>query len=48
MPNFQFEKRVVRDYYDAMDASSIANMATTIERFVTDDYVWRAFHPLVS
>lgn len=45
MPGFQDEKRVVQDYYKALDASPTSRITQTLKQFTADDYTWRAFHP---
>ena len=45
MSDFQSEKRVVRDYYEALDAADDDNITDVLVKFTADNYIWRAFHP---
>ena len=45
MPNFQIEKKIVRDYYAALDAAQGAELTQTLIAYTAEDYTWRAFHP---
>ena len=45
MLGFQDEKRIVRDYYNALDASPTSGITNTLRQYTADDYTWRAFHP---
>jgi ketosteroid isomerase-like protein len=42
---FQKEKKLVRDYYAALDAAAPDDLAKVMERFVATDARWRGFHP---
>lgn len=44
MTDFTEEKGVVRSYYTALDAAE-ACVADVISAHVTDDFVWRGYHP---
>lgn len=44
MGHFQNEKTVVRDFYTALDAKD-ADIPKVIAGSVTDDYIWRGYHP---
>ena len=41
----QNAKRVVLDYYAALDSSEPAQIEQTIAPYFASDYVWRGFHP---
>ena len=41
----QRAKRVVLEYFDALDTASVAEIETVIDRFTTADYLWRGVHP---
>jgi predicted ester cyclase len=45
MSGFQNEKRVVLDYYKALDNANDAQIADVLKQHTTDHYIWRAFHP---
>ena len=45
MSEFQSEKRLVRDYYEALDTANYAEITDVLLKFTAKDYVWRAFHP---
>jgi ketosteroid isomerase-like protein len=42
---FQKEKKLVRDYYAALDAAAPDDLAKVMERFVATDARWRGFYP---
>lgn len=41
----QHAKRLVREYYAALDASEPAHIELAMAPFVAPDYMWRGFHP---
>ncbi|MFS4580141.1 ester cyclase [Phaeobacter sp. C3_T13_0] len=43
--DFQSEKRLVRDYYAALDSAEGPMIEDVMTRFVADDYIWRGYHP---
>ena len=45
MPNFQKEKRLVRNYYQALDSAQGDAILGVLRDFTSSRYVWRAFHP---
>ncbi len=45
MPNFQTEKRLVLEYYAALDQASDAHIESVIKHYTSEQYTWRAFHP---
>ncbi|MFT5161178.1 MAG: putative ester cyclase [Paracoccaceae bacterium] len=45
MPGFQTEKRVVLDYYRALDAAPAERITQILQNYTTDQYTWRGFHP---
>lgn len=42
---FQEEKQIVRQYYAALDRAELDDVLTIMSDAVTDDYIWRGFHP---
>ncbi len=42
---FQSEKTLVREFYGALDASSVDEIPDVIARFCSSDYDWHGFHP---
>lgn len=44
MTDFQTEKQLVLDFYTSFDASD-ANMKTALGDVISDDYLWRGYHP---
>ena len=42
---FQAEKRVVREYYEALDNAELEGIAAVLKQYTVADYTWRAFHP---
>ncbi len=45
MSDFQSEKKIVRDYYAALDAAHGAGITQALIAHTATDYIWRAFHP---
>ena len=45
MLDFQSEKRIVKDYYQALDAADDVGITDVLLKFTAKDYIWRAFHP---
>lgn len=43
--DYQHAKRLVREYYAALDASEPARIEQAMTSFVAPDYMWRGFHP---
>lgn len=43
--NFQQEKQIVRDFYAALDGSSVDQIGDVLTRFTGADYLWRGYHP---
>lgn len=43
--DFQGEKRLVRDFYAALDRARDKEMDAVMDRFVTRDCLWRGYHP---
>ena len=43
--DFQAEKRLVRDFYAALDAAEGDALVSFMDRYVASDYLWRGFHP---
>ncbi|MFV2052131.1 ester cyclase [Aliiroseovarius sp. YM-037] len=45
MRDFQAEKQLIRDYYDALDTADDADIAAEIGRITGPEYRWRGYHP---
>ncbi|MCS4096200.1 ester cyclase [Rhizobium sp. BK176] len=45
MSDFQQAKKVVRDYYAALDAAADTEIEAVLLNYVTDDYSWKGMHP---
>ena len=45
MTDFRNEKRLVRNYYEALDSSEIDKITDVLVEFSAQNYTWRAFHP---
>jgi len=45
MTDFQAQKAVVRAYYAALDSAEGAGITQAVADHVTDDYLWRGYHP---
>jgi len=43
--DFQAEKRLVLEYYDALDRADGTELANVLQRYTSESYTWRAFHP---
>ena len=43
--NFQSQKKIVRDFYDALQNSDIEETSKVLSRYYSDDVLWRGFHP---
>ena len=43
--NFQDAKKLVLDYYAALDGAEAEGAASALERFLAPDVLWRGFHP---
>jgi len=43
--NFQQEKRLVLDYYAALDAAENHDIPKVAENYISENYIWRGFHP---
>lgn len=41
----QNAKKVVLEYYDALDAANGADIAPVLHQYTRDDYLWRGVHP---
>lgn len=42
---FQAEKKIVQDYYRALDSAEIDSTAEVMRQFCAPDYIWRGYHP---
>lgn len=45
MSNFQQEKKIVLDYYNALDKSEGNDITNVLKEYITEDYIWRGYHP---
>ncbi len=45
MPNFQKEKKVVIEYYNAIDKANELNLVDVINSYTNEGYIWRGFYP---
>ena len=45
MRNYQAEKKLVRDYYKALDRVNVDGITEVLGLFIGDNYLWRGFHP---
>ena len=43
--DFQSEKQVVRDYYEALERADVASLADVQAEFYAAESLWRGFHP---
>ena len=45
MSKYQAAKRLVRDYFEAMEGSTAETIHTTLKQYVSDDYLWQGVYP---
>ena len=45
MSGYQNEKRIVSDYYKALDAASLSKITRVLQDHTSRQYTWRGFHP---
>lgn len=45
MVPFQAEKKIVRDFYRALDSAEIDSLAEVMRRFCAPGFLWRGYHP---
>ena len=45
MSGYQKEKRLVLDYYQALDSAKDTRITEVLGNFTSKNYIWRAFHP---
>ena len=43
--NFQSEKQIILDFYDAIDSSKIEEIPKVLSHYCSEDLLWRGFHP---
>ena len=43
--NFQKEKKLVLDYYKALDKAEGDEISKVLSNYIGKDYIWRGFHP---
>lgn len=42
---FQAEKKIVRDFYHALDSAEIDGIARVMRQYCASDFLWRGYHP---
>lgn len=45
MSKYQETKRIVRDYFNAMENATSESVASVLKDYVSDDYLWRGVYP---
>ena len=45
MQNFQTEKRLVLNYYEAISSSSEYEIEQICSRYMSDNCIWQSYHP---
>ena len=45
MSGYQKEKRIILDYYQALDSANDTRITEVLDTFTSKNYLWRAFHP---
>ena len=45
MSNFQIEKKIVLDYYNALDKAESNDITKVLKEHIAEDYIWRGYHP---
>lgn len=45
MSQFQKEKKLVRDYFAALEQADVGDVAEVLASFTSDDYLWRGVYP---
>ena len=43
--SFQTEKKLVLDFYEAIERSELKNTADVLSKYCSEDLIWRGFHP---
>ena len=43
--NFQSEKQIILDFYDAIESSEIEEIPNVLSHYCSEDLLWRGFHP---
>ena len=43
--NFQSEKQIILDYYNAIESSEIEEIPKVLSHYCSEDLLWRGFHP---
>ena len=43
--NFQSEKQIILDFYDAIESSKIEEIPNVLTHYCSEDLLWRGFHP---
>ena len=43
--NFQSEKQIILDYYNAIESSEIEEIPNVLSHYCSEDLLWRGFHP---
>ena len=45
MSNYQKEKKIILDYYKALDNAQGIDITKVLESHVSENYIWRGYHP---
>jgi hypothetical protein len=45
MNDFQVNKKLVKNFYDDLDAASGSELESVINSYTSEDYLWRGMHP---
>ena len=45
MSNYQAEKKIILEYYKALDGPQGADITKVLESHVSENYIWRGYHP---
>jgi len=45
MSNYQAEKKIILEYYKALDGAQGADITKVLESHVSENYIWRGYHP---
>ena len=45
MSKYQESKRIVREYFDALERATADTVAAVLKRYVSEDYLWRGVYP---
>ncbi len=45
MSNYQAEKKIILEYYKALDDAQGADITKVLESHISENYIWRGYHP---